>query len=438
MRRIMQYGLIVCLITVLSGLVITAQDDDCPGALPSQLEIDKPAQNTPGLPANLRDSPTTNGLRIGQVPAEATVAVLEGPVCGEGYAWWRVDYEGTIGWTVEGADDYWLLPGETFVGSDDVITVWNATLLKPIRTFQGEENTAYGMAINDERSLVALGTGYPNNVIRIWNYETGEEFAVLDPGYLNDVRNLIFNTAGTRLAISGMAEDDTLIWNVNNRSVVHNFGIFTSSLAFNPEDDSLAYANFHDLTVWDTENEQELFHHEGIAEFAQQVIFANAHWLALSDDTTASLWEAQTLQPIIRMEHDFMLQDMTFTPDGKRLATLQCYEEGSYSSSCIHIKVIFWDTDLTSETFGERGQVVDVFEPGLTLYEDAQLAISPDETLLAVAESSHLWLYDLDTGRQLAVYDSFPGWQVEFTADGRYIIGAGTRAEVEVWGVMAE
>jgi len=35
--------------------------------------------------------------------------VLDGPTCAGGFAWWRVNYRGTIGWTVESGDGvYWV------------------------------------------------------------------------------------------------------------------------------------------------------------------------------------------------------------------------------------------------------------------------------------------------------------------------------------------
>jgi hypothetical protein len=50
---------------------------------------------------------------VGRIPGEDGFVVLEGPVCAEGYAWWRVDYNGTLGWTVEGTgEEYWVEPSE--------------------------------------------------------------------------------------------------------------------------------------------------------------------------------------------------------------------------------------------------------------------------------------------------------------------------------------
>jgi hypothetical protein len=67
--------------------------------------------------STLRDAPAGNAIRV--VYAPASFMVLEGPVCRNGYVFWRIDYGGgAVGWALEserssiyGADKYWLRPG---------------------------------------------------------------------------------------------------------------------------------------------------------------------------------------------------------------------------------------------------------------------------------------------------------------------------------------
>jgi hypothetical protein len=83
----------------------------CPGALASRLGVNRLGRVLPGDPNNLRAEANTNNEQVGQIPADGVFNVLEGPVCAEDYVWWRIDYQGTIGWTVESsADTYWLEP----------------------------------------------------------------------------------------------------------------------------------------------------------------------------------------------------------------------------------------------------------------------------------------------------------------------------------------
>lgn len=90
----------------------------CPGALPSRLVVGEVARITPGDANNVRDQPSRQGNLVGQVPGEGVFTVLEGPVCADGFAWWRINYLYAVeGWTVEGsATEYFterITPGAT-------------------------------------------------------------------------------------------------------------------------------------------------------------------------------------------------------------------------------------------------------------------------------------------------------------------------------------
>ena len=84
----------------------------CSQSLVSQLLPNTVARVTPGLPNRLRLTPGSTGSVITQIPGGASFTIVGGPQCGaEGWLWWQVNYNGTIGWTAEGdATTYWLEP----------------------------------------------------------------------------------------------------------------------------------------------------------------------------------------------------------------------------------------------------------------------------------------------------------------------------------------
>lgn len=85
---------------------------NCAGTLPSRLVVGERAWVLPGPANNVRDRPTTGGTRLFQLPGSEVFDVLEGPVCADGYAWWRVrNAFGEDGWTAEASnEEYWLEP----------------------------------------------------------------------------------------------------------------------------------------------------------------------------------------------------------------------------------------------------------------------------------------------------------------------------------------
>lgn len=86
----------------------------CSGAPLSRLTTNMVARVTLGGTDNrMRIAPNTEttAIQSGSIPPGSNFTVITGPLCAEGYAWWLVDFEGLVGWTVEGAGgDYWLEP----------------------------------------------------------------------------------------------------------------------------------------------------------------------------------------------------------------------------------------------------------------------------------------------------------------------------------------
>ena len=83
----------------------------CPGTAMVPLVVGGHGQVTPGLPNKMRTAPSTSAEQVGSIPGEAVFDVIDGPRCADGYNWWKVSYDGLVGWTADGApDDPWLQP----------------------------------------------------------------------------------------------------------------------------------------------------------------------------------------------------------------------------------------------------------------------------------------------------------------------------------------
>ncbi len=91
--------------------IMLANAPQCEGASPSRLIIGQLGRVTPGEANRVRTAPSTNAEIVGAIPGGAIFTVLDGPVCSEGYAWWFVEYEGILGFTVEGSGtNYFVEP----------------------------------------------------------------------------------------------------------------------------------------------------------------------------------------------------------------------------------------------------------------------------------------------------------------------------------------
>ena len=79
--------------------------------LPPRLSPGDLACLSPGEPNRVRTAAGMHGRALGQIEAGDRVEVLEGPVCADGYIWYRVDTPFHSGWTAEcDVGEYWLIP----------------------------------------------------------------------------------------------------------------------------------------------------------------------------------------------------------------------------------------------------------------------------------------------------------------------------------------
>lgn len=95
----------------------------CPDTLPPRLTLFESGRVTPGSANTLRVNPTTSAERIGRMTAGTIFSILDGPVCAEGYVWWRASVDGMRGWTVEAVDDSYALepyPPITLLDGPDI------------------------------------------------------------------------------------------------------------------------------------------------------------------------------------------------------------------------------------------------------------------------------------------------------------------------------
>jgi hypothetical protein len=87
----------------------------CPGAPPTRLVVGMMAEVVGSGTSRIRNDPSISSAVIGRVNVGETIEVNEGPICGQGYSWYRISTDSVVGWTVEGMlqgtrEEYWLEP----------------------------------------------------------------------------------------------------------------------------------------------------------------------------------------------------------------------------------------------------------------------------------------------------------------------------------------
>jgi len=90
----------------------TPESIRCGTSLPTRLYPNMMARVAPFGTANrVRSQASTNADILFRIEPGTIFEVMGGPTCANGFAWYRINYEGSVGWTVEADDeDYWLEP----------------------------------------------------------------------------------------------------------------------------------------------------------------------------------------------------------------------------------------------------------------------------------------------------------------------------------------
>lgn len=93
---------------------LSAAQSTCPDALPSRIIAEDFARVLAGNTLNLRDTPSTAGVRLAQIPEDHAFYITGRSQCADGLTWFEVEYEPPsedvlTGWVVEALDGEYLI-----------------------------------------------------------------------------------------------------------------------------------------------------------------------------------------------------------------------------------------------------------------------------------------------------------------------------------------
>jgi WD40 repeat protein len=246
---------------------------------------------------------------------------------------------------------------------------WLRTRLGKLVALYGVESVAF----SPDGALLA--TGGQDDIIRLWDLETGNEVKTLDGGTSNvAVKRLAFSPDGAWLASKTGGE--IRLWDMvtGERQPVRTFtrANSVSNLAFSPDGKTLASGREDDtVTVWDVRTRQ------------RRAVFSG---------------------------HESVVRNVAFLPDGKTLV-----------SSAERVKA--WDLETGEEVATWEGPVW-------------SLALSPDGQTLAIGGDHDVAIVDMTTKREVRVLRGYAdGWSnLVFSSDGS-TLAAGKGNLVLMWDV---
>ena len=244
-----------------------------------------------------------------------------------------------------------------------------------------EPDYVQAIAFSPDSRTLASGGYLPNNVIRLWDTDTGELRDTLEGD--EEILALTFSPDGTMLASSGGWPDHPIqLWDVANRQL---------------RDTLLGHTRWISALLFSVDG---------------KVLVSG------SEDSTVRLWDVHTgaLKCILE-EHGDDVNAVALSPDGRTLAS------GSDDGT-----IQFWDMHVGEMITTLKGDAK--FPEGINA-----IAFSPDGKTLASATTDQIWLWDTATKQLKEILEGHTDFvtTVVFSPDGKTIASASWDWTFRLW-----
>ncbi|MDE2887842.1 MAG: Ig-like domain-containing protein [Gemmatimonadota bacterium] len=214
------------------------------------------------------------------------------------------------------------------LSSDGKIRLWevgtrrsNATLVGP-PIGVGSVFFSPDVLFSPDGAILASWSG--DNMLRLWDVATGANLITLTHSHL--VSSVSFSADGSALA-TGSSDGNVRLWAAATGEHIHTLeghSEAVSSVLFSPNGTTLASGS-HDKTVriWQVETGEAVASLTGHTQGVSSVLISPDGTIlaSTSRDNTVKIWDVATGASLATLRHAHFAPAMSFSPDGRLLAT---------------------------------------------------------------------------------------------------------------------
>lgn len=317
------------------------------------------------------------------------------------------------------------------VGIFSYINIWNARNREREQRLIAEEKTYLSQIHSAEALLSKADYAGANQVLwdtnpqrRAWewgyllNRANPERYTVETPG--SSVHAAVYSPDGEKLLTLSSPDPAVLRNSQTGEPLVTLEGevIYYTSWAFSPDESRVAVGGFEGLRVWDAET-GTLVSTFNVPSGVFSIVFAadSAHVFTGCGERFIRGWDIASSEPFIERETaSHPVYSLKFYAGNQRLMAGM----GESGSGVVQV----WSYPELTLLFTGEGMVP---------------CISPDDTWIATAERSMIFLYDAETGLLKKKIDSRQDFVMElrFSKDGKRFLSSASDGSVALWDVSS-
>ncbi len=346
----------------------------------------------------------------------------------------------SVAWSADGQH---LLSGS----KDSTAYIWKATSGTEAFALEDPSGSTSGVdwTPDGHRILTVGGTwlemGVMDGVVRDWDVETGKQLRALEPVY-DFLLQVAFSPDGqyflTRQELGTPDKDFVLVWDYAQGKIVNAIpvvsrenGGFVRDAAWAPDGKRIAAVTNTGLAkVYDAFTGQELVSFTGhpTGKFIVDVIWSpDGKWIGtagFADDPWVRIWDAQTGQERLKLEHQDSANSAAWSPAGDRI----CTSAGGVESGGTDNVIRLWDAKTGQLQQVIYGHTAAVWRCGW----------SPDgRRVFSASQDGTTRIWDAATGAELLRLPTPTIWYEDafWSPTGKYLATIGDEQPTRLWRV---